>query len=180
MKNKTRILCILAYLIIGIIIYVVLVKCLPKDLNNIVNIISVLSAYTSVFALIIMLHQVISVEKITTETKDKIFNLLMISDYSKLIEHTRFIQEDIRNEKYELALYRMQLLRDALLNNKYRSNDVVTNFSNHISLLGVHLSSLHTCIIKNNGSQINKTIIVKDLEKLIEFLSDNSAKYINE
>lgn len=164
----------------GIIIYVALVKYLPRDLNNIVNIISVLSAFTSVYALIIMLYQVISVEKVTTETKDKILNLLMISDYSKLIELTRFIQEDIRNEKYELVLYRMQLLREALLNNKYRSNEGKTNFSNHLSLLGVHISSLHTCIIKNKGAQINKTTIVNDLEKLIEFLSDNSAKHINE
>jgi len=180
MKNWTRKLCVLAYLLFGIAIYIVLVKYLPNNLNNIVNIISVLSAYTSVFALIIMLHQVISVERVTTETKDKIFGLLMISDYSKLIEHTRFIQEDIRNEKYELVLYRMQILRDALLNNKYRSNDGINNFSNHISILGAHISSLHTCIIKSSGSQINKTAIVKDLEKLIEFLSDNSAKHINE
>ena len=180
MKNWTRIFCVLAYLILGSIIYVLLDKCLPENLNNIVNVISVLSAYTSVFALIIMLYQVISVERITAETKDKILNLLMISDCSKLIEITRFIQEDIKNEKYELVLYRMQLLREALLNNKYRSNDRGTHFSNHISILGVHISSLHTCIIKNNGGQINKTTIVKDLEKLIEFLSDNSAKHIND
>ena len=175
MKNWTRIFCVLAYLILGSVIYVLLDTRLPENLNNIINVISVLSAYTSVFALIIMLYQVISVERITAETKDKILNLLMISDCSKLIEITRFIQEDIKNEKYELVLYRMQLL-----NNKYRSNDRRTHFSNHISILGVHISSLHTCIIKNNGGQINKTTIVKDLEKLIEFLSDNSAKHINE
>lgn len=140
-NNGAKILCALVYLLLGYIIYALIYKFLPQEINNIVNIISILSAYTSVYALGIMLYQMISVERTTNETKNRINNVLIISDYAKLIEIARFIQEDIKNGKYEVALYKMQHLKDAILINKHRCNDGLTYFSNHISILGVHISS---------------------------------------
>ena len=56
---------VFAYLILGTVIYVLSKKFLLEDLNNVVNIISILGVYSSVFALIVTLYQVMSIRQIT-------------------------------------------------------------------------------------------------------------------
>lgn len=56
---------VFAFLILGTVIYVLSKKFLPEDLNNVVNIISILGVYSSVFALIVTLYQVMSIRQIT-------------------------------------------------------------------------------------------------------------------
>ena len=179
-KYKLQLFFAVLFIVIGLFVYKLCVLYLPLELNNIVNIVSVISAYTSIYALIIMLVQVISFKEVAKETRERINTALSISDYSKLVELTKYAQEDIKKNNYELALYRLQLLREFILNNKYRVNGVNEDFSSYLSLLGSHISTLHECTMEKSSNQINKIVIINDLEDLIEFILDKSGEAINQ
>ena len=179
-KYRWQFFWVILYFVMGKGIYELSILYLPDGLNNIVNIVSILSAYTSVFALVIMLVQVISFKEIAKETKDRFNSILFISEYSKLIELTRCIQDDIKNCKYDLALYRLQLLRETILNNKFRIKSKDEDFSSYLGILGAHISALHTCILERSSEQINKIVIMTDLENLIVFMVEKSGETINQ
>lgn len=178
-EYKAQIWSVIIYLILCFIIFYACSKLLPQDLYNIVNIITILSAYTSIFALVIMLYQVMTVKKVAKETKQRINSSLIIANYSELVGLTKAVQGDVRNGKYELALYKLQQLRESMLNNKHRVNDVKIDYSNHLSIVGSHINALHNCVLNDEKLKINKLSIIKDLENLIEFLVDKSSEHIN-
>ena len=151
---------VFAYLILGTVIYVLSKKFLPEDLNNVVNIISILGVYSSVFALIVTLYQVMSIRQITEQTKSKINNVLSVSDFTKYATLIRTVQDDIRFSRYDLALYKLQQVKDYLL--RFKANnpkiDEEKGYKEMYQKLGYHISTLATNSVGEQPMPLNPNI----------------------
>lgn len=182
--NKVNTLKILgwvgAYLIIGCAVFALSKIFLPEYLYNVVNVISILGVYSSVFALVVTLYQVMSIKQISEQTKEKINNVLSVSDCTKYATLVRTVQDDIRCSRYELALYKLQQVKDYLL--RFKSNYPKIDddtYKEMFKKLGYHITTLSTNGIGDQSMPLNTSKLIKDLEALSAFMTTITGEVIN-
>lgn len=153
---------------------------LPEHLYNVVNVISIIGVYSSVFALVVTLFQVMSIKQISEQTKEKITNVLSVSDCTKYATLVRTVQDDIRYSRYELALYKLQQVKDYLLRFKanYPKIDEGT-YEDIFKKLGYHITTLSTNDIGDQYMPLNTNKLIKDLEALSAFMTTIAGEFIN-
>ena len=184
MKTKSGLSVILwtvVYLIIGIALYFLL-KGILGEKADIVAVISILGVYTTLYSFVLMLVQFKSIRQVSEETKTKLNNSVAISDLSTYSEMIRSLESDVRADSLDVALYKTQNIKGIvhkieLLEGKDKKND--QEFADIYSILATHISSYNDRLISENNTELNKSVILKELEQISTFFQKKANKYID-
>lgn len=110
MKKHIKIFLGLLFIIIFGLIIGLYGKYTPDYQKNIFNLSTLIGGYISAYGLFVAILQIFALQAITQstqtavkETKEKVEQILSISDLAKIVANIRFIEECINSDKYELA-----------------------------------------------------------------------------
>jgi len=156
---------IVGFIIIGIILLGLLIWKLPEGEKSIVSLVGVCGAYVSTFSLILMFSQFKSIRDISQETKDKMDTMVSVSNLAKHAELARSAQSDVTAGKKDLAIYKIQIIKETLIKLEKKDDKVKEKVSDFCGRLGTHITSLRA-----DGSNIRRSVINSDLEKISDFL----------
>ncbi len=177
--------------IIGILGASIVILVLPKESRTILNYISVIGTFASVFGLIIAYLQILSLkntsESIETAVDSSIYRLNTLLSVSELAKSKKLIEEIqimLQHDSYEAALIRLKDLKELLIQTKFNIDlQKPTNtreYKNIIVNTGIDINTISDFIFKVKD-KISKIDIINNLEvtrtKIIEF--ENELKYNN-
>jgi hypothetical protein len=158
---------------IGLILTIVVFFCFLKCRPNLLNLLSLLGSFASVYAIGVGVIQIISVKKnisltktAITSTVDKIENILTVSELSsapKLIEE---IQAYLMADEYSVSLVRLKDLKEIIIENSYNYIEfnklipIITEDVNNLSKKVNEAKNIKIQKIRENLETI-KTEIIK-------------------
>lgn len=173
-KTPNLLLWILVFIGLGIFLVYMLLNRLPEGNRTFLNVIGVFGAYVSLFSLVLMFSQFKSIRVISQETKDKIDTILSVSDLAKHVELARNVQDDVNSGKYDLAIYKIQIIKETLI--KLEKSDDTDNdtISEYCGKLGTHITNL-----RSGNSRLRRKVISGDLEDIADFLLRQEEKLKN-
>ena len=116
MKNLTKLLlAIIFFVLLGAIIGLYY-RYTSQEQQTIFNLATLLGFYVSIYGLAVALWQIMALQNITkstqsavAQTREKVEQILSISDMAKIVTTIRIIGEYINSEKYELAKKRVEI-----------------------------------------------------------------------
>lgn len=164
-KNGGLTLWIVFFILIGIGLVGLLIWKLPETEKSIVGVVGVCGAYVSVFSLVLMFSQFKSIRDISQETKDKMDTMVSVSNLSKHAELARSAQSDVTAGKDDLAVYKIQIIKETLIKLENKDAVIKNTVSDFCGRLGAHLTNL-----RDNSSTIRRNVINSDLEDISDFL----------
>ena len=106
---------IVAFVAIAAILIILLLSILDTKDKTFVAIAGVLGGYVSLFSLVLMFAQFKSIKDISRETKNKMDSLVSISDLAKKSELAHSAQGDVKEGKDDLAIYKIQIIKETLI-----------------------------------------------------------------
>ena len=178
MKNFFTLNIIIAYILISVLLGM-LIRFTPYIENILINYITVLGTYSSIFGIYLTYRQILSVGQIAkiTETEikqanERIITVLTVSDISKAIKIVPEIQGFLVNKKFEFALMRIKDLKRILFQIKFQNFEDIVDNKIHKKLL----SDLQKNIglinekIKNPDSIYDFSSAISNLEKIEDLL----------
>lgn len=171
----------IVYLIIGIVLFFLLKRTMGEK-ADFVTVISILGVYTTLYSFILMLVQFKSIRQVSEETKRKLNKSVAISDLSTYSEMIRSLESDVRGDSLEVALYKTQNIKGIvhkieLLEGKDKQDN--HEFSEIYGILATHISSYNDRLISENNTELNKSVILKELEQVSTFFQKKANKYID-
>ena len=165
---------IISFFVFAIVIVIFLLRFLDDSDKRFAVIAGVVGGYISLFSLILMFAQFKSIKDISSETKDKMDSVIFISNLAKHAELARSAQSDIEQSKDELAVYKIQIIKETLIKLERRDDSYRSIISEYCGKLGSHITSL-----RGNNTRIRKQVIIGDLEDIADFLL-RQEEYIKE
>lgn len=167
------------FLILGFILFLILKSF--ADEGAVSFWIGALGCYSSLYGLIVMLVQFQSVRKTAEATKDKVYSVTSVSELSHYAGLLRDASGDIERGSLELARYKIQAAKDVIISKYCNANEdlVKKRAQGFIVLLNNHISSLSNAVLENGVPDINKPVIISDLEKVSDFLQEMKNKQMN-
>jgi predicted nucleotidyltransferase len=150
--------------------------------RSILNFITLLGTFASLFGLIIALLQIKSIKKISEQTKQEVekslehLNLLLsLSDLAKSNLMIREIMSHVKSGKYELAHIRMSDLKNILIEiqNKENLKDYIgiKKYSQYVIDLTIDMKNVYYFLI-NNKNEVEFNKISDNLEDLSTIIID--------
>lgn len=156
---------ICSFVLIAVILIVLLLRFLDPCDRSFVAIAGLLGGYVSLFSLVLMFAQFKSIKDISSETKDKMDSIISVSDLAKKAELARSAQSDVAQNKYDLAIYKIQIIKETLIKLERKNEAISTTISEYCGMLGTHLTSL-----RSTSTRIRTKVITQDLEAIADFL----------
>ena len=156
---------IVFFILIGLGLVWFLLTNLPEKDKSLVGVIGILGAYVSTFSLVLMFSQFKSIRDISQETKDKMDTMVSVSNLAKHAELARSAQSDVKEGKDDLAIYKIQIIKETLIKLEKNEYSVKVTASDFCGRLGMHLTSL-----RSDSSNIRRNVINNDLENIADFL----------
>ena len=166
-KNKSsgQIWWIVSFFVLAALIVVLLLHFLDESDKSFIVISGVIGGYVSLFSLVLMFAQFKSIRDISSETKDKMDSVISISNLAKHAELARSAQSDVNQEKDDLAIYKIQIIKETLIKLERRDDSDSAVISEYCGKLGTHLTSL-----RSHNTRIRRQVINGDLEDIADFL----------
>jgi len=170
-------------LIIGALGALIVLLLIPPEQRDLLDYITVIGTFASVFGLIIAYLQILSLKDTSKTIQDAVKNsnhrlntLLSVSELAKSKKLIEEIQIMIQHDNYGGALIRMKDLKELLIQNKYNSDLQATTkgkeYRKIILDTGIDINTLNDFVLKVK-EKINKVEIIRNLEttrtKIIEF-----------
>ncbi len=150
--------------------------------NAVINWLSVYGVYTTFFSLVLMFVQFKSIRKVSEETKNKLNKTVAISDLSQYSELIRSVEMDVRKDNFEVAVYKTQNIKAIVHKIKIleQNADRCTgeDYETVFSILATHIDSYHERLL-HSDSEINKSVILKELETVTSFFQKKSNEMMN-
>lgn len=167
---------ILTFLIVGFLLYWLL-QYLNKSPDDITGL---LGLYTALYSLVLMLVQFKTIRKVSEETKVKLNQTVALSDLSKYSELIRGLGADVRNNNYEIALYKTQSIKEIVHKIEIADLSGSTNsdYNNIYSILATHINSYNDRLMSGEA-EINKLVILNELETLTSFFQSKANEMMN-
>lgn len=156
---------ILAFFGIGGLVLFLVCHYLSDNSVRFTAIVSIMGTYITLFSLILMFSQFKSISDTSRETKRKMDSLFSISNLAKHAELARSAQQDVANLRDELAIYKIQLIKETLIRFEKTDDTVRSKISEYCGKLGTHLTGL-----RSNRHSLKRNVIVKDLEEISDFM----------
>lgn len=179
MKKSTKLLlAIIFFVLLGSIIIGLYYKYTSQELQTIFNLATLLGLYVSIYGLGVTLWQIIALQNITestksavTETREKIEQILSISDIAKIVTTIRIIEEYINSEKYELAKLRLCDVKDFMMRIEFISNIKFDkdDFGRLKKRVEIGLNNLDKQM--SNKGKLDKVVFCQDMEEIASMLS---------
>ena len=173
-KSYSIILWIVSYLVGCVILF------LSFKTDRFDSIIGLLSAYTAVYSLVLMLVQFKSIRKVSEETKTKLNQTIAVSDLSRYSELIRGLGTDVRSDNYEVALYKTQNIKDMAhkieISDASSSQDV--EYVKIYSILDTHINSYNDRLLSEE-TELNKRVILDELETVTTFFQRKANEMID-
>ena len=178
MKNSTKwMLGLIFFILLGLIIRLYY-KCIPQEQQTIFNLATLLGLYVSIYGLAVALWQIIALQNITistqlavTQTREKVEQILSISDLAKIVATIRIIEEYINSEKYELAKLRLCDVKDFMMRVEFigKIEYDKDNFGRLKKLVEIGLNNLDKQM--SSKGKLDKVIFCQDMEEIASMLS---------
>lgn len=179
------------FLIIGILGVVIVLLIIPKESRILLNYISVIGTFASVFGLLIAYFQILSlkstsksIELAVENSTHRLNTLLSVSELAKSKKLIEEIQIMLEHDSYGASLIRLKDLKELLIQNKFNVDlQKPTNTKEYKTIIintGIDINVVGDYVYKVKD-KINKVEIIRNLEitrtKIIEF--ENELKYNN-
>lgn len=178
MKNLTKFLLGVIFFILLALICGLYYKYIPQEQRTIFNLATLLGFYVSIYGLAVALWQIIALQNITistqlavTQTREKVEQILSISDLAKIVTILRIIEEYINSEKYELAKLRLCDVKDFMMRVEFIGNIEFDkdNFRRLKKRVEIGLNSIDKHI--SNKGKLDKIVFCQDMEEIASMLS---------
>ncbi|WP_289731409.1 hypothetical protein [uncultured Alistipes sp.] len=178
MKKHIKIFLGLLFIIIFGLIIGLYGKYTPDYQKNIFNLSTLIGGYISAYGLFVAILQIFALQAITQstqtavkETKEKVEQILSISDLAKIVANIRFIEECINSDKYELAKLRLCDVKDFMTRVEFIKRIEFDRevFGRLKKRVEIGLSNLDKQI--NNKGKLDKIIFCQDMEEVATILS---------
>ncbi len=168
-------------------IYVILEN-LPEEQKSVVNIVSIVGTYASVFGLIIAFIQILSIKRISEATKNEVLQtqkrlsqIISVSELSKANKIIQEIQHFISTDKHELGLLRMKDLKEIIIHYKCSSDlyglTKTAEYNEIIQKISDDLSNLSDFAMRNKKA--NFSIMNQNLEDISTIILNYESKIKN-
>lgn len=176
-------------LFIGVLGAIIVLLLLPEKSKILLNYISVIGTFASVFGLLIAYLQILSLKstsksigKAVQSSTHRINTIFSIADLAKSKKIIEEVQLMLQNDIYHAGVLRLKDLKELLIQAKYNEDlQKLTQLQEYKSIIidtGIDITTLNNYILKVK-STINKSKIISNLEqtrtKIIEF--ENELKY---
>lgn len=162
------------FLLLGGVIILIVRELFPD--TDLIGWIGVLGSYSSLYGLVVMLVQFQSVRSTAEATRDKINSIASVAELSHYAGLLRDASGDIERGSFELARYKIQAVKDVIISTfstvKDSNKELKERANDSIIILNNHISSLNNVIIAEGVPELNKAIIITDLEKVCDFLQE--------
>jgi len=178
--TKERRSTVIAFIVGLSIVVIFFFKIIAIGEQTIINFLSVLGTYVSIFGLVVAYIQISSVKRIAKlteekvqETKEKMNLILSVSDISKAIKVAEEAQIFLKHESYQSAFLRLKDLKSVII--QASMIPTLNQFSSTDDYLGLK-SKLFDDInnlsdfISGHKKKINFSIINSDLEQISSIL----------
>jgi len=188
MKLSYRIAAWIASFLVGALSIIVATQLNASD-RTLINYVTIFGTALSFIGLILTFIQVRSVKETSeltkqevTSTIEKLNLILTVSDVSKASQIIEIVQGYLRDNKFELAYFKMKDLKGFLIQIKHLkdlpSYIEINQFDQSLQNFNIDLTSINTSIT-NVGKSINRNAIINNLENLSTILSTltNTVKY---
>lgn len=178
MKNLTKILLSIIFFILLGLIMGFYVKYIPQDQHSIFNLATLLGFYVSLYGLTVALWQIMALQNIAqstqlavTRTREKVEQILSISDLAKIITLIRIIEEYIKSEKYELAKLRLCDVKDFMVRVEYipkieLDKEEFGRLKKRVEIGLNNLDKQMSC-----KGKLDKVVFCQDMEEMASLLS---------
>jgi hypothetical protein len=154
------------YIGVAIIIYFYLVNVLPSNDTDESGKISLIASISELLGLSIALTEIFVVNNLYEELKSKFKNLFTYKDNVNSINLISSILQDISNNKYSIAIYKLQIVRDSY--QALFSREITENV---LSVERKNIDKINNIITKITLKESQSTKLKKDEEKnYINFL----------
>lgn len=167
-------------MLLSIILFFILRQFLSTD--KFVDWISIYGGYTTIFSLVLMFVQFKSIRKVSEETKNKLNKTVAISDLSKYSELIRSVEMDVREDNIAVALYKTQNIKAVVHKIRILEHNGIKKeedeFEQIFSILATHINSYNEHLLSEE-SQLNKSVILRELEVVTSFFQSKSNEMIN-
>lgn len=178
MKNSTKILLGVIFFILLALICGLYYQYIPQEQLTIFNLATLLGFYVSIYGLAVALWQIIALQNITIstqfavkQTREKVEQILSISDIAKIVTTIRIIEEYINSEKYELAKLRLCDVKDFMMRVEFigKIELDIEEFGRLKKRVEIDLNSIDKQI--SNKAKLDKIIFCQDMEEIASMLS---------
>ena len=168
MKNSTKILLGVIFFILLALICGLYYQYIPQEQLTIFNLATLLGFYVSIYGLAVALWQIIALQK---QTREKVEQILSISDLAKIVTITRIIEEYINSEKYELAKLRLCDVKDFMMRVEFigKIEFDKDDFGRLKKRVEIGLNNLDKQM--SNRGKLDKVIFCQDMEEIASMLS---------
>ena len=183
---------IIIFLLGFIFTYLFYLYIIPLQEKTIINLISLLGTYISIYGILLAYLQILSLRQLTLKTQEavktsseSIQRVLSVAELSKIKKLIEEIQQYLHNDNFNGSVIRMNDLKENLIQNKYvpqlARHTSTKHYREVISNTGVDINTLNDKVSKPQVI-IDKSIIMRNLEKakstILEF--ENELKYKND
>lgn len=178
MKNLTKLLlAIIFFVLLGAIIGLYY-RYTSQEQQTIFNLATLLGFYVSIYGLAVALWQIMALQNITkstqsavAQTREKVEQILSISDIAKIVTSIRIIEEYINSEKYELAKLRLCDVKDFMMRVEFigKIELDIEEFGRLKKRVEIDLNSIDKQI--SNKAKLDKIIFCQDMEEIASMLS---------
>lgn len=170
MKNLTKLLlAIIFFVLLGAIIGLYY-RYTSQEQQTIFNLATLLGFYVSIYGLAVALWQIMALQNITkstqsavAQTREKVEQILSISDIAKIVTTIRIIEEYINSEKYELAKLRLRVEFIGKIELD------IEEFGRLKKRVEIDLNSIDKQM--SNKAKLDKIIFCQDMEEIASMLS---------
>lgn len=178
MTNSKKVLLGIIFFILFAGIYGLYCKYIPQEQQTIFNLATLLGFYVSIYGLAVALWQIFALQNITIstqltvkQTREKMEQILSISDLSKIVTIVRVIEEYINSEKYELAKLRLCDVKDFMMRVEFigKIEFDIEKFEQLKKRVEIGLNNLDNQI--SNKRELDKVIFCQDMEEIASMLS---------
>lgn len=178
MKILTKILLAVIFLALLVVIIWLYYKYTSQEQQTIFNLATLLGFYVSIYGLVVTLWQIIALQNITkstqsavAQTREKIEQILSISDIAKIVTTIRLIEEYINSEKYELAKLRLCDVKDFMMRVEFigKIELDIEEFGRLKKRVEIDLNSIDKQL--SNKARLDKIIFCQDMEEIASMLS---------
>lgn len=164
-----------AYILIAIIIYFCLNEKLLIIDTDISGKISLIASISELLGLSIALTEIFVINNLYTEIKNKFKSLLTYKDSIDSINLISSVLQDISNNKYSIAIYKLETIRDS-----YQALFPVETIENIFSDERKNIDKLNNIITKITLKESQSIKLKKELEKnYIDFLLKLNINFNN-
>jgi hypothetical protein len=156
----------LAYIILGFIAYFYLCKRLSIEDTDESGKISLIASISELLGLSIALREIFVVNNLYTEIKNKFQNLFTYRESIDSINLISSVLQDISNNKYSIAIYKLETIRDS-----YQALFSLEIIEDTFSEERKNIDKLNNIITKITLKESQSSKLKKELEKnYIDFL----------